>query len=647
MQYAESLSECQPVISGSNYLYMIKFHSVNDRPPQAGEELQSYGIITRQYLPLENNSITLYHGDEKLSVTVHRLEELVQLNSEDLKLITEFHFTLFGNVLNLKGVHLEADNFISSLKRYIVIPITLLTGSGHMTAIIDNALMRKVVHNTPSVKWPCSPDKYKNTLVKVNHRSDIDTVTQNQLYHVTEVCTDKSPRSPFPDSHWRTFQDFYYSRHNYSFTDLDQPLLEVTYASNRLDHLTQRHSQSSGGEEKTRKKQEFFPEICDIHPLPVEMYKLARLLPSFLYRMESMLSAHELINAVKMSCYDADRFTSPDSTLVVQALTLQGAQDCFNMERLELLGDTFLKMITTVSLHSTLPTAPVSILTNRRSKMFSNIRLYYLAKKKHIPSRMKATIFKARSMWLPPGYKLNDNKMGGEYEQVAMQLIPDKRVADCAEALIGAYIVAGGITAGFRFLEWLGYFKIRHSSNISTSLPSDPLEILLSSVVLGEYFSAYHPQRQPANSEVEEKLFAGLQKFEKLWKFQDKYILLEAMTHISYTYNRITGSYQRLELLGDAILDYLITSYIYCKHPDYDEGKVSLLRSAIVSNTSLALFAVLHNFHKAVKHNSPKLFSKIRQFVTASDDVVRQLRDHYQDVVLYESDSNLVLIVSL
>ena len=630
---------------------MIMFHPVGDKQPQGSEDIQSYGIFTRQYLPLDDSSITLYHGNEELSVTMRRLDnDLITPTPEEMELYTNFHYALFDKILGLNGAHLEANQLKSALKRYIIIPITIITGSADMTAVINDELMRQVVENNVTVNWPCSPDLYNDTLVKVNHRSDIDPVTHSpRLYCVTKVCTDKSPRSSFPDGQWKTYQDFYHNRYKHSFTDPDQPLLEVTHASIRLEHLTRRQGQLPEGDEGTRKTLELFPEICDIHPMSIKMYKLARLLPSLLYRMESMLSAHELTTAVKLSCYGTDVFTSPSNSLVLQALTLQGAQDHFNMERLELLGDTFLKMIATVSLHCTiLATAPVSTVTHRRSRLISNVRLYYLAKKNHISNKMKATIFKARTMWLPPGYKLNDSKKGEiEYEQIASQMIPDKRVADCVEALAGAYIVAGGIVAGFRFLEWLGFFKTQHSSmatNISTSRSNKPLEILLTSDVLGNYFSSPLPKRQLTGAE-EKKLFAGLQKFDNLWKFRDKYILLEAMTHISYTYNRVTGSYQRLELLGDAILDYLITSYIYCKYPDYNEGDVTLLRSAVVNNTSLALFAVVHDFHKAVKHNSPKLFSKVQQFTAASADIVQQLKDYFGDVVHYESENDLVLIV--
>ena len=46
------------------------------------------------------------------------------------------------------------------------------------------------------------------------------------------------------------------------------------------------------------------------------------------------------------------------------------------------------------------------------------------------------------------------------------------------------------------------------------------------------------------------------------YKFIDKSFLLQALTHASYGLNSITDSYERLEFLGDAVLDFLITMYI-------------------------------------------------------------------------------------
>ena len=628
----------------------------SDERVQNINELKSYGIVTSQPLPsivLEKDDITLYDGHEEVKVAVRPLEGSVSLTGEDLKLSRDFHQALFERILNFESAEFNLSGSLRS--SYLVVPINLfVSGDPKMTfAAIDYDLMKSVVSPNPRVAWPCSPENYENTFVRVIHRNDKEPSDSghHQLFRVTNIDSSRSPRSSFPDSQWSTFEEFYRSKYNYQFSDLDQPLLEVTYASCRLEYLTPR--KPSVTEETVRHKQELFPEICEVQPLLVDMYNFARLLPSILYRLESLLNAHELISEVDSGQYlgghlEVDSIQNPKSSLVLQALTLTSAQDCFNLERLELLGDTFLKMITTVSLHITLPpTAPVGVLTKRREEMFSNLHLYFLAKKKEIPGKMNAVLFKARSMWLPPGYHLKDTDSAGLYSQV----LPDKRIADCIEALIGAYITAGGTSAGLKFLEWLG-LKLKYSRyksspariNTLTQQFSPTLNVLLDNSAFCKHFNSVSIERRPLSPD-EEKLCAGFYKFDgKFWKFNDRYLLLEAMTHVSYTYNRITGCYQRLELLGDAILDYLVTAYLYTRFTNYDEGQLSLLRSALVSNTTLALLALMNNFHKAVKHASPKLFSKIQQFAAESTEVLKQFKDQHsfmaykEDFINFKSD---------
>lgn len=93
-------------------------------------------------------------------------------------------------------------------------------------------------------------------------------------------------------------------------------------------------------------------------------------------------------------------------------------------------------------------------------------------------------------------------------------------------------------------------------------------------------------------------------------------MLLEAFTHPTFTDNTITGSYQRLEFLGDAVLDFLITTHIYnaCQ-ANLTPGQLTDLRSALVNNNIFAVIAVENDYHKFVKEYSPVLFNSIRHFV--------------------------------
>jgi len=82
------------------------------------------------------------------------------------------------------------------------------------------------------------------------------------------------------------------------------------------------------------------------------------------------------------------------------------------------------------------------------------------------------------------------------------------------------------------------------------------------------------------------------------YTFKNKLYLLQAFTHASYTYNIWTDCYQRLEFLGDAVLDYLITSYLFKDKRQHSPGALTDLRSALVNNTIFASLAVRNNFHK-------------------------------------------------
>jgi ribonuclease-3 len=75
--------------------------------------------------------------------------------------------------------------------------------------------------------------------------------------------------------------------------------------------------------------------------------------------------------------------------------------------------------------------------------------------------------------------------------------------------------------------------------------------------------------------------------------FNNQSLLLRALTHRSY-YNEhpeVIEDNERLEFLGDAVLDFLIASWLYHKFPEMAEGQLTRLRSALVGNEQLAEFS--------------------------------------------------------
>ena len=96
------------------------------------------------------------------------------------------------------------------------------------------------------------------------------------------------------------------------------------------------------------------------------------------------------------------------------------------------------------------------------------------------------------------------------------------------------------------------------------------------------------------------------------YHFNERSFLLQALTHASYTSNELTESYERLEFLGDAVLDYLVTAHIFSSSSeDAKPGQMTDCRSALVNNNLLAALVVDANLHRYLLHHSPELMQKV------------------------------------
>jgi ribonuclease III len=72
---------------------------------------------------------------------------------------------------------------------------------------------------------------------------------------------------------------------------------------------------------------------------------------------------------------------------------------------------------------------------------------------------------------------------------------------------------------------------------------------------------------------------------------RDRRLLAQALTHTSWLHEHPTeadGHNERLELLGDAVINLAVSEALYARHPDDDEGVLSARRAAIVSAAGLA-----------------------------------------------------------
>ena len=80
------------------------------------------------------------------------------------------------------------------------------------------------------------------------------------------------------------------------------------------------------------------------------------------------------------------------------------------------------------------------------------------------------------------------------------------------------------------------------------------------------------------------------------YTFKNKQLLKTALTHTSYAYEHNVESNEKLEFLGDSILEFVSSEYMYNKYTNLKEGEMTKVRAAVVCEKSLYKIATLHNF---------------------------------------------------
>jgi ribonuclease-3 len=105
--------------------------------------------------------------------------------------------------------------------------------------------------------------------------------------------------------------------------------------------------------------------------------------------------------------------------------------------------------------------------------------------------------------------------------------------------------------------------------------------------------------------------------------FNDKKLLEQAFIHRSYI-NENTGSNlshnERLEFLGDAVLELIVTDYLYNKYPDRDEGSLTAYRSSLVNAVTIGEIALSlgMNEYLLLSKGEAKDIGKARGYILAN-----------------------------
>jgi len=110
------------------------------------------------------------------------------------------------------------------------------------------------------------------------------------------------------------------------------------------------------------------------------------------------------------------------------------------------------------------------------------------------------------------------------------------------------------------------------------------------------------------------------------YSFKDKNLLITALTHRSCLADpKVTESYERLEFLGDAILEMLISDYLFKQYPDKKEGFLTSARSAVVRTESLSQISKEFQINQFILISKGEESSNGRENPSTLEDVIESI----------------------
>ena len=636
-------------------------------------------ILQCNFFTLQIRSFKLYpnYGEVTVSFQCHRSPLRVNITKQDLDILREFHLFLFSHVLRS-----PVEFTPGSVDGYFIV---MLKASGRS---IDFDCMREELSRAPKKSRGNLPIVVDAVVTK-------NYVESPQKYAVLNVCDDLTPISPFPEKlHGNTYEEYFRRKYGERgrISNRNQPLVEVKELSSRVNFLVDRKL----GTKNKRDVICLVPELCNHIPIRASLLSVSQILPSVLQRVTSLLLVADLKAMVagvrdttdesslppigaeessreapteveddalfseirSMFRYTPPSANHPDSSLVLQAITTTHSGDAFNLERLEMLGDSFLKLAVSIHLFCAYSDKDEGKLTRRRTNQISNLALYRAAAKKSLGEYLQSTQL-ARDVWCPTGCQFGDvppNRTTGsppmevdswdtvepmEVDETSemrqkcnTQKIADKSIADSIEGLIGAYLISCGYLGALRFMKFLG---LKVLPEVDVKVDIDPRAENSKSGC----YARFWPDQTKITAAQDKgdmvfRLTSGLENFENesiSYNFQQKLHLVEALTHASYHENRVTPSYERLEFLGDALLDFLVTQHLYFRHVNLSPGELTDIRQALVNNNIFATLAVEHSYHKYLKHMSPKWFQTVKNFVDRVEDEAEERKDNQLQTV--------------
>ncbi|KAF5374334.1 hypothetical protein D9758_004670 [Tetrapyrgos nigripes] len=390
------------------------------------------------------------------------------------------------------------------------------------------------------------------------------------------------------------------------YGEIDYPLVKVRPFHPRTNFLAPR----SGAAAELKHKY-LIAKKCFVVLLSPDETKYVFLLPSVLRALSMSLTAQSLRRYLFGETSPLSII--PDDLLTV-AITAPVSQERKNYQRLETLGDTVLKFIVVIQLLAEHPAWPEGYLTKAKDHAVSNVRLA----KENLSRNVFQWIIRDRMLgkkWKPDYEKLQTllEATSGELASTATAPPPVAMEVDSAPyrapSAEGKELVTAEKGDGKKRKK-----KKKSSHQISTKVLADVIESLIGAAFsyggfdLGyectKFFDLGLKNWMPLPKRID-SLLRNVREYEELppqvnyverildYTFRRKMLLIEALTHPTHQQNLGTISYERLEFLGDSILDMVCTDYLFnAEGKEYSPGHMHMRKSAMVNAHMLAFLCL-------------------------------------------------------
>ena len=396
----------------------------------------------------------------------------------------------------------------------------------------------------------------------------------------------------------------------------NQPVVEAEKIMTRRNMLAPPEPK----EVKVKTRAVLCPEPLRMSALPTTVTAVCYFWPAIIHRFENYLISKEACIKVGVDCgldvalaaltKDSDNSGGDDEEERINFR--RGMGD--NYERLEFIGDTFLKTATTLSTFILNPNENEFEFHVRRMQMLCNKNLYRVALKLELYKYIRGMAF-SRRLWYPEGLKLlvgkgvkGDEEKHDVFYEDQKQGYSDKTIADVCEALIGAAFIA---------YDRPGEWQPEHWDNVvqavTTFVDSDDHRM-----TWNDYKAAYQkPVYQTEETTATQRYLAEKLQEEHPYRFQYPRLAYSAFLHpsIGFMVERVPN-YQRLEFLGDALLDQASITYLFNAFPTKDPQWLTEHKMAMVSNRFLGALCVNIGFHKHLRHANAELEGAVRTYAT-------------------------------